>query len=77
ALASAFDTVPQGLDRLIKRLTERDPTARPPRATEVVVELESIHAALSKGLPLVPLEGTPTISMQALPIEALSALMHS
>ncbi len=77
ALASAFDTVPQGLDRLIKRLTERDPAARPPRATEVVVELESIYAALSKGLPLVPLEGTPTISMQALPIEALSALMHS
>lgn len=77
ALASAFDTVPQGLDRVVRKLTEREPAARPPRATEIVVELEAIHAALSKGLPMVPLEGTPTISMQTLSLDTLSALMQA
>lgn len=77
ALASAFETVPQGLDRLVAKLCRDDPEGRPPRATEVVVELESIHAALGRGLPLVPLGATPTVSMQSLPTEELAVLLQT
>ncbi len=77
ALASAFDTVPQGLDRLTAQLTAAEPSHRPPRATEVVVQIEAIHAALGRGLPLVPLEAAPTVTLGALSVDSLSALMQT
>lgn len=78
ALASAFDTVPQGLDRLTAQLIDPEPTHRPPRATEVVVQIEAIHAALGRGLPLVPLEAAPTVNLVgALSVDSLSALMQT
>ncbi|MCA9554896.1 MAG: hypothetical protein KC933_33000, partial [Myxococcales bacterium] len=77
ALAQPFSTVPQGMSRLIARLMDIDPAKRPPRATEVVVELDAIHADLARGLPMVPLEETPTISWEELPAADLGRLMQS
>jgi hypothetical protein len=77
ALAHPFSTVPQGVSRLIARLVDVEPARRPPRATEVVVELDAIHADLSRGAPLVPLEETPTISWDEMPAAELTRLMQS
>lgn len=75
SLASGFDALPQTLVQLLDRMTVTDPRLRPPRITEVLVELESIHHDLDRGLELVRLEAAGTSTFSALEPEELGQLL--
>lgn len=75
ALASSFDAMPHALVQLLERMTATDPRLRPPRITEVLVELESIHHDLDRGLELVRLEAAGTSTFSALEPEELGQLL--
>lgn len=47
ALAPGFDRLPDNFRALLQRLGSADPSRRPVRATEVLAELEAIHAELA------------------------------
>lgn len=66
-LAPDFDGLPATLRDLIQRLASADPNRRPPRATDVIVELEAIHADLSPSEPplVPPLDGAATGPLDA------------
>lgn len=51
ALAPGFDRLPDSFRGLLQRLGTADPDRRPARATEVLAELEAIHAQLAPHEP--------------------------
>lgn len=75
ALAATFDAIPQSLAKLLERMVAHEAKLRPPRITEVLVELESIHQAMDRGLELVRLEAAGTSTFSALEPQELSQLL--
>ena len=75
-LAAEIGGPPSSLAGLFERLLHADPEARPPRATEVLVELEALQSRLERGLQLTPPPGTSrTVRLDVLGPEDLSALL--